>query len=314
MTMPHVSLGNVESDIGSGTNTLINALNEQKKRQSQIALQSALQGEAQARSQELGAQTQDIAAQAFERQHMNEPAGPGEFGILGHLYPEIKPEIWTQSGITRGQADALTKSGLMITRLNMQQSHFNESQLTDALNKWRVQPEVQQSGNAATAYKNIRVLFNNPTAMTQPSILLNLGQMLSTTPNARAVGTELTNLLKGGGLAYTQRLQYFINKLTTEGDQFTMDPETLKAIPEIFRGVAKFRMDRYHQLRQDLKNQTRSIIGSEMPDDAIGSDPFGDIAPELQGVVATPLPGGPQQPTGPRLDYSDAVKRMQGKQ
>lgn len=297
--LPNVQYGNTASDLGQGINSFVQGMVGQRMREQQLAMQKAM---TQANVGRLGAetgleqaQTGDIQQQEIQRQHANEPAGPAEFSLLQSAYPHVSMQQWQSSGITRGDAHDLAKSGMMMQRLGFTQSRFDEGSMLSELNRFKSDPEVKNALGVAAVYRNSKTLMATGAPVTEPSLLLDLGQSLGMPgqPNARAVGTELANLLRGEGLSWTQRAQRFVNKLVTEGDQFTLDPETQQAIPEIIKSIATARMHRYDQMRNDLKARSQTILGVPLPDQAIGADPYADIRQELSGGASpAPQPGG----------------------
>lgn len=118
MTSPHVDLGNTETDIGQGANTFASGLLAQRNRQQQIALQQALAtsrsalegaqtGEANARTDYIGTQNRDAAAQAVEREADGLPADEGDESRLREVDPSAPHGIY--QGYNKGQAKAHMK-------------------------------------------------------------------------------------------------------------------------------------------------------------------------------------------------------------
>lgn len=127
MTMPHVDLGNSLQDTGQGINSFAAGLMATRQRQQQIALQEALAksqsahldaetntqipaqaAEAGARTQYLGSQTEDAAAQAATRQAGNAPADDDDEMRLREVDPAAPHGIYR--GYTKAMANEHTKT------------------------------------------------------------------------------------------------------------------------------------------------------------------------------------------------------------
>ena len=294
--LPNVQLGSTASDIGSGVNTFVQGMIGQRMRESQLALQKAM---AESRQNLEAAQTQDIQQQEIERQHENEPAGPAEHLMLQQSFPHVPVNMWATSGISRRDAHDLAKTGMLMQRMGMTMTRFDENAMAQQIKQFNDDPEVKNAKGVAQGYRNLRAMLANPTPAAQASFFLDFAQTLGIPGmnNARAIGTELNALLRGGSLTYTQEIQRFLNKLGTEGDQFTFDPQTLASMPKIMHDVLKARINRYDDLRMDVKNRTRIIYGTEAPDAAIGLDPFRDIRGDIM-EVSKPGIQGPHAPGG----------------
>lgn len=330
--LPHVDLGNAEQDVGGALSGLAAGLVKQKNfnrqqalaealGQARIGLEGAQQGETEAltppKVADLTAHTAvqnsqtnvvdpTIAAhntaaaglataQTAGLEHENEPADLEQHGYIHQLSPSYIPDM----GLTRKEADSrihdLSLAKLTMDRYGLVQGRFDQGKVLDQINKFKSDPEVKSAIGTAQGLRNTNILLNSGAPIIQPSLLLDISQALAIPgqPNARAIGTELAQLLKGSTLSYSQRVQQFLNKLTTEGDQFTLDPESLQAIKEIMPEVAKTKVMRYRMVREDLKNTIKGVLGVDLSDKMIGSDPFGDLDAQLN---AAPTVSGPQDP------------------
>lgn len=323
--LPHVELGNVASDIGQAGTGFAQGLIQERLRKQQIAMQQALQSaqighlQAQTRYQdELGgaipseiaqrtAQTANLGEEATTRADDNAPAGPSEYLRLQHYWQKAPPDALT--GMNKKQANdyiesegryqgMLSRMDMMEARLGGTDDRFNKASILREVHNFQTNPEVRNAIGVGSLYRNMKTLIATGAPVTEPSLLLDLGQALGMPgqPNARAVGTELANLLRGEGLTYSQRVQRFINKLTTEGDQFTLDPESLQSIPEIIQNVVHARMLRYDQLRSDAVGRLQDVLGQQVPESVFGADPYTDIRPEISqfGQAQQPTPVQPQ--------------------
>lgn len=125
--MPHVDLGNSLQDTGQGLNSFAAGLVASRQRQQQIALQEALAksqsahldaetntqipaqaAETGARTDYLGSQTQDAAAQAAQRESANLPADDDDEMRLREVDPTAPHGIYR--GYTKAMANEHTKT------------------------------------------------------------------------------------------------------------------------------------------------------------------------------------------------------------
>lgn len=322
--LPHVDLGNTITDASQAIGGFAAGLVKQKNLARQQALADAL---GQARIGQMGADTNKTnieaseipandqskrtlqgtegarntadatigipaaaglhTAQTTELEQGNDPADDSQQIEIKSLAPG---HIYDPS-LTRREANErikeLSQTKYQLDRLGFTQNRFDQGSVLTELNRFNSDPEVRNMKGSIQTYKNSKILVARGAPITQPSLLLDLGQMLGMPgqPNARAVATELTNLLHGSGMAYSQRVEGFAEKLFNLGDHFTMDPESQAAVPEIMQSIMAAKMKRYDQLRGDLHSRVSGVLGVQLPDRAIGENPYDEIRQELNTPV-----------------------------
>lgn len=295
---PHIELGNVASDIGSGANSFVSGLMAQRQRQQQIAMQqgmaaaraqleTAQAGEAGARSDQAEAAAQDAREQAVTRGHGNEPIGNDQIFRLGKLLgPQATPDKFT--GMTRDDGEQLEKMIRMQSLMGMRLNNSEENATRQAY--------MCESADARKGVDNYRETLNafnmasntdNPVA--GEGMLLSWLKQRTSRMNQAEIG-RVASL--GGAENIAHR---FISHIT---GQVPMDPAMLKNFLDAATpgGTAK-----YHDYESIRHNYQALAVRKGMdPANVVTDDDYGQDIPGLeqsvQGTIARSQHTGPVNP------------------